>query len=140
MLRNYQARLPFVLKHTTSLYMCVRMVRMPLKCARGELFSQKKHVFLGLTPVYSETTALSKPYFILKRRSVRKFLRKRLLFKKQKVAATCYYGIENPLPDLNSKLRRFRGIRSAACWLSRVIGVQNAVVLMLRNLLLLEGS
>ncbi len=113
---------------------------MPLKCARGQLFSPKKYVFLGLTPVYSETTELSKPYFILKLRSVRKFLRKRLLFKKQKVAATCYYGIEDPLPDLNSKLRRFRGIRSAACWLSRVIGSQNAVVLMLRNLLLLEGS
>ncbi len=116
---------------------CVRMIRMSLKCARGEL---KNHVFLGLTPVYYETTALSKPYFILKRRSVRKFLRKRMLFKKQKVAATCYYGIENPLPDLNSKLRSFRGIQSAACWLSRVIGSQNAVVLMLRNLLLLEGS
>ncbi len=82
---------------------------MPLKCACGQLFSPKKHVFLGLTPVYSETTALSKPYFILKRRSVRKFLRKRLLFKKQKVAATCYYGIEDPFPDLISKLRRFRG-------------------------------
>ncbi len=82
---------------------------MPLKCARGKLFSPKKHVFIGLTPVYSETTALSKPYFILKRRSVRKFLRKRSLFKKQKVATTCYYGIENPSPDLNSKLRRFRG-------------------------------
>ncbi len=113
---------------------------MPLKCAHGQHFSPKKHVFLGLTPVYSETTALSKPYFILKRRSVTKFLRKRLLFKKQKVAATCYYGIENPLPDLKFKTSPFRGIRSAACWLSRVIGSQNAVVLMLRKLLLLEGS
>ncbi len=93
------------------LYICmyVWMVRMPFKRARGQLFSPKEHVFLGFTPVYSETTALSKSYFILKRRSVRKFLRKRLLFKKQKVGATCYYGIENPLPDLNSKLRRFRG-------------------------------
>ncbi len=121
-------------------HMCVRMVRMPLKGARGQLFSPKKHVFLGLTPVYSETSALIKPYFILKCRSVRKFLRKRLLFKKQKVAAICYYGIENPLPNLHSKLCRFRGIRSAACWLLRVIGSQNSVVLMLRNLLLLEGS
>ncbi len=78
--------------------------------ARGQLFSPKKHVFLDLTPVYSETKALSKTYFILKRSSVRKFLRKqRLLFKKQKVAATCYYGIEIPLPDLKSKLRCFRG-------------------------------
>ncbi len=38
------------------------MVRMPLKRTRGERFSPKKHGFLGLTPVYSETTGLSKPY------------------------------------------------------------------------------
>ncbi len=82
---------------------------MPLKHARGETFFSKKHGFLGLTPVYSETTALSKPYFILKLQSVRKFLRKRLLFKKQKVDSTGYYGIEDPFPDLISKLRRFRG-------------------------------
>ncbi len=58
------------------------------------------------------------PYFILKRRSVRKFLRKRLLFKKQKVDSTGYYGIVDPFPDLISKLRRFRGggIRSADCY------------------------
>ncbi len=106
---------------------------------RGTSFS-KKHGFLGLTPVYSETTALSKPYFILKLRSVRKFLRKRLLFKKQKVDLTGYYGIEDPFPDLISKLLHFRGIRSADCWLSRAIGSQNAVILKLRKLLLLEGS
>ncbi len=103
---------------------------------RGTFFS-KKHGFLGLTPIYSETTALSKPYFILKLRSVRKFLRKRL---KQKVNSTGYYGIEDPFPDLILKLLRFRGIRSADCWLSRAIGSQNALVLMLRKLLLLEGS
>ncbi len=68
-----------------------------------------EHGFLGLTPVYSETTALSKPYFILKRRSVRKFLRKYLLFKKQKVDSPGYYGIEDPFPDSISKLRRFMG-------------------------------
>ncbi len=62
MLPNYQARSPFVLKHTTSMY--IWMVRMPFKRARGTFFS-KKHGFLGLTPVYSETTALSKPYLIL---------------------------------------------------------------------------
>ncbi len=100
----------------------------------------KKHGFLGLTPVYSETTALSKPYFILKLQSVRKFLRKRLLFQKQKVDSTGYYGIEDLFPDLISKLLRFKGIRSADCLLSRVTGSQNAVVLMLRKLLLLEGS
>ncbi len=76
---------------------------------RARSFFYKKHGFLGLTQVYSETTALSKPYFILKLRSVRKFLRKCLLFKKQKVDSTGYYGIEDPFPDLISKLRRFRG-------------------------------
>ncbi len=40
---------------------------MPFKRAGGTCFS-KKHGFLGFTQVYSETTALSKPYFILKRR------------------------------------------------------------------------
>ncbi len=73
---------------------------MPFKRARRELFFLKKHGFLGLTPVYSETTALSKLYFILKLQSVRKLLRKCLLFKKQKVDSTGYYGIEDPLPDL----------------------------------------
>ncbi len=47
--------------------------------------------------------------------SVRKFLQKRLFFKTQKVASTGYYGIEDPFPDVISKLRRFRGIRSADC-------------------------
>ncbi len=75
-----------------------------IKRARRELFSPKKHGFLGLTPVYSENTALSKPY--LKLQSVRKFLRKRLLFKKQKFDSTGYYGIEDPFPDLISKLRQ----------------------------------
>ncbi len=120
--------------------MYVWMVRMPFKRARGELFSQK-HGFLGLTPVYSETTASSKPYFILKLQSVRKFLRKRLLFKKQKVDSPGYYGIEDPFSRLHFKTSPFYGgIRSADCWLSRAIGSQNAIVLMLRKLLLLEGS
>ncbi len=106
---------------------------------RGTLFS-KKHGFLGLTPVYSETTGLSKPYFILKLQIVRKFLRKCLLFKKQKVDSTGYYGIEDPFPDLTKLCRFMGGIRSAGCWLSRAVGSQNAVVLMLRKPLLLEGS
>ncbi len=75
-----------------------------------------------------------------KQGSVRKFRRKRLFFKTQKVAETGYYGIEDPFPDVISKLRRFRGIRSAYCWLSKAIGSQNAVILMLRKLLLLERS
>ncbi len=80
-----------------------------LNARAGNGFFPKKHGFLGLTPVYSETTALSKPYLILKLQSVRKFRRKRLLFKKQKVDFTGYYGINDPFPDLISKLRRFRG-------------------------------
>ncbi len=80
---------------------------MPFKRARGERFFLKKHGFLGLTPVYSETTVLRKSYFILKLQSVRKFMRKRLLFKKQKVDSIGYYDMEDPLPDLNSKLHLF---------------------------------
>ncbi len=92
-------------------YMYVCMVRMPFKRVRGFPSPPplQKHRFLGLTPVYSETTALSKPYFILKLRSMRKFLRKRLVFKKQRVDSTRYYGIEDFFPDLISKLRRIRG-------------------------------
>ncbi len=75
---------------------------MPFKLAHVELF-------FFLTPVYSETTALSKPYFKLKLRSVRKFRRKRLFFRTQKVAETGYYGIEDPFPDIISKLLHFRG-------------------------------
>ncbi len=64
-----------------------------------------------------------------------------LVFKTQKVDSTGYYGIEDPFPDLISKLRRFMGgYESAGCWLSRAVGSQNAVVLMLWKLLLLEGS
>ncbi len=87
------------------IYVCVDGTS--LNARGGNFFLQKKHGFLGLTPVYSETTALSKPYFILKRRNVRKFLLKRLLFMKQNW--TGYYGIEDPFPDLISKLSRFMG-------------------------------
>ncbi len=65
------------------IFMYVWMVRMPFKRAGGGTFFSKKQGFLGFTPVYSETTALSKPYFILKRRSVRKFLRKTLAFQEK---------------------------------------------------------
>ncbi len=42
-----------------GLYVC------PLNAHAGNVFFFKKHGFLGLTPVYSETTALSKPYLYL---------------------------------------------------------------------------
>ncbi len=79
----------------------------PLNAHMGNFFLLK--TLLGLTPVYSETTALNKPYFKLQLRSVRKFRRKCLFFKTQKVAATGYYGIEDPFPDRISKLPGFRG-------------------------------
>ncbi len=43
-------------------YVCIYVwiVRMPFKRASGERFFLKKHGLLVLTPVYSETTALSK--------------------------------------------------------------------------------
>ncbi len=44
MLPNYQARSPFVLKHTTSV-VYVWMVRMPFKRARGCLFPPKNTAF-----------------------------------------------------------------------------------------------
>ncbi len=90
--------------------------------ARGTYFS-KKHGFLGLTPVYSETTALSKPYYILKLQSMRKFLRKCLLFTKQKIDSTGYYDIEDRLSDLNWKLRRFMGGYGV-----RVVGCQELLI------------
>ncbi len=91
------------------MYVCMYVLYVcPLNAPAGKFFSQKIG-FLGLTPVYSETTSLSKLYFILKLQSVRKFLLKCLLFKKQKVDLTGNYDIEDPLPDLNSKLGLFSG-------------------------------
>ncbi len=98
----------------------------PLNARAGNFFLQK-HGFLGLTPVYTETTALSKPYFILKLRSVRKFLRKRLLFKKQKFDSTGYYGIKDPFPDLISKLRPFMGGYGVP-----IVGCQEPLVVRMR--------
>ncbi len=56
-------------------------------------------------------------------RSVRKFLRQLLVFKTQKVATTGYHGIEDPFPDVISKLRRFRG--DTKC---RLFGCQEPLV------------
>ncbi len=70
-------------------YMYVWMVRILFKRARQELFSPKKKRLFRL-----DSCLYKQPYFILKLQSVRKFLRKRMLFKKQKVDSTGYYGIE----------------------------------------------
>ena len=49
-----------------------------------------------------------------------------LFFKSQKVTAIGYYGIENPLPDINKKTRRFSmELLNAACWLSSTSSNQN---------------
>ncbi len=87
--------------------MYVWMVHMALKRARGAFFLLKTPLS-GLTPVSSDTTTLTKPYFKHGLKIVRQFLRKRLFFKTQKVTATGYYGIEDPFPDVISKFRRFR--------------------------------
>ncbi len=84
MLPNYQARSPFVLKHTTSLFVYMFGRTYVIKRARGELFFSKKLGFLGLTPVYSENTALSKPYFILKAPKCEKISAKTLAFQETK--------------------------------------------------------
>ena len=70
--------------------------------------------------------------------SVRKFLWKHLFFQTQKVASTSYYGIEDPFPDLNLKTSPFQGeYEVPIVGLSKAIGSQNAMILMLRRLLLL---
>ncbi len=111
------------------------------KRARGKHFLQKDG-FLGLTPVYSKTTALSKTYLYLSSQC-EKFVRKKMLaFQKQKVDRQVTMALR-PFSRLNFKTSPLFfnwGIRSAGCWLSRAVGSQNAVVLMLRKLLLLEGS
>ncbi len=50
--------------YVIHMYVCMDGTYAIQTRARGT-FSPQKHGFLGLTPVYSETTALSKPYFIL---------------------------------------------------------------------------
>ncbi len=107
--------------------------------ARGTFFS-KKHGYLGLTPVYSETTALSKPYFILKLQSMRKFLLKRLFSRLKKLIRQVTMALKTLFQTKFQNFAVYGGIRSAGCWLSRAVGSQNAVVLMLWKLLLLEGS
>ncbi len=103
---------PFVLKHTTSMYIhtYLWMERMPLKRAHWELFSPKTWLFrLDPSLYWNYSIKPASLYFKLELRSLSKFLRKLLFVKTQKVAATSYYGIEDPFPDLISKLRHFGG-------------------------------
>ncbi len=63
-----------------------------------------------------------------------------MFFKTEKVAATGYYGIEDPFPDIISKLPRFRRDTKCRLLVVKSHGSQNAAILMLRKLLLLKGS
>ncbi len=68
---------------------------MPLKREhRCFFFLLTTRVILGVTPVSSDTTALTKSYFKLTLKIVRGFLQKCLFFKSQIVTATGCYGIE----------------------------------------------
>ncbi len=62
----------------------------PLNARAGAGFFSYKHDFWCLTPLSSDTTALSKSYLKLGLQIVREFLWKRLFFKSQTVAATGY--------------------------------------------------
>ncbi len=80
-----------------------------------------------MTPVYSDTNALSKSYFKPTLQIVREFLRKCLFFKTQKVAVTGYYDIEDPLPDVILKLHHFReGCEVPIVGCQEPFGSQNA--------------
>ena len=103
------ARSPFVLKHITSwraseasetvlgvvnaksgicskyIYIYVWIVRMPLKGARGDFVFLQKIGFWGLTPVFLDTTTLSKSYFIFVSKTVKKLRQKRLFLKSPKL-------------------------------------------------------
>ncbi len=97
------------------------MVRMPLKRVRGELFSPKTRLFR-----LDMKLQQSKPYFKLKLRSLSKFLQKRLFFKTQKVAATGYYGIEDPFPDLIFKT--FQNFAVLGGYEMPIVGCQDSPV------------
>ncbi len=74
-----------MLKHTTSIYVCMDGWYVCSLNARAGNF------FYTQAPKYEKIPA------------------KTLVFKTQKVDSTGYYGIEDPFPDLISKLRRFMG-------------------------------
>ncbi len=85
--RQYQGWIMQNRVYVIYIYICmyVWMVRMLFKRARRERFTPKNTAIQFFTPVYSETTALSKPYFILKLQSMRKFLLKRLFSRHKKL-------------------------------------------------------
>ncbi len=118
------------------------MVRMLFKRARGELFLQKTRLF-RLNPSLFWNYRIKQALLYTFAPKCEKIPAKMLAFQETKswFDRLLWHFFEDPFPDLFSKLRRFMvGIRSAGCWLSRAVGSQNAVVLSLRKLLLLEGS
>ncbi len=116
MLPDNQARSIFVLKHTTSWRASeVSETVLGVDNAKSGICYVYICIYVCMYRLYVCPLNARGERFLLKLQSVRKFLRKRLLFKKQKVDSIGYYDIEDPLPDLNSKLRLFCGL-SAACY------------------------
>ncbi len=112
MLPNYQARSPFVLKHTTSIYVCMDGTYAPTHTLLVQVFLTR---LFRLDPTFFWYYSINQ--VLLSLQIVLKFLRKRLFFMSPKVAATGYYGIENPLPYVNKNFLNspFFELLSAAC-------------------------
>ncbi len=114
--------------------MYVWIIRMPLKRACGyRLFLIKTRPF-RLHPSFFWYYSIKKVLLETWAPNCEIISAKCSFVKTQNIDSTGYYGIEDPFPDLVSKLRRFGGIPCGDCWLSRAIGSQNAVILMLRKL------
>ncbi len=88
---------------------------MPLKRARGSPFFNFKNTPFYLTPVSSYITALNEA------QNCERIPPKCLFFKSQKVAATGYYGIEEPFTRPNFKTAPF-------CCEVPVVGCQEPLV------------
>ncbi len=109
---------------------------MPLKC--GVPFFIRKHGFLGLNPVFSDTTVSSKSYFILKLQIVR-YLLWNTFFKSQKLMLLVTMALK-PFTRHNFKTLPFlRALKCAVCWLSWATFSKNVLILMQRKLPLLGG-
>ncbi len=141
MLPNYQARSPFVLKHTTSMYICMdEWYVCPLNARAWNFFLQKTRLF-RLDPILFWNYSIKRALLYTSANKYEKFPAKTLAFQETKSWFDRLLWHWRPFSRINLKNSPFYGgIRSADCWLSRVIGNQNAVVLMLRKLQFFEGS
>ncbi len=124
MLPNYQARSIFVLKQTTSMYICIYVWMdgtYAQRRAQGTFFSKETRLFrLDSSLFCSETTALREIWA-----PNCGIIPAKLFFssKSQKVTATGYYAIEKTFTRLYFKTLSFFGAaKNAACWLSSATG------------------